>query len=143
MSPGWRTRGDAGAFRADPRPDRCCFLRPVPLLSSGPAAGAAPGLVIASPSASHPDYFYTWTRDSALTFATILRRMLPADKASEPELESLLREYVLSQAAIQLVDNPSGGLFDGGLGEPKFTVEGQAFQGSWGRPQRVRTLSLR
>jgi glucoamylase len=127
--------------------------------NSGPAAGAAPGLVAASPSTAHPDYFYTWTRDSALTFATILDRFLPSSaldgggfhahqrpspssltSRDEPELESLLREYVSSQTLLQRVPNPSGGLLDGGLGEPKFTALGAAFEGSWGRPQRVRPL---
>jgi glucoamylase len=36
------------------------------------AAGAKSGLVVASPSKSNPDYFYTWTRDSALVFQTII-----------------------------------------------------------------------
>ena len=30
------------------------------------------GLVIASPSASDPNYLFTWTRDSALVFKTII-----------------------------------------------------------------------
>ena len=34
------------------------------------------------------------------------------------------------------MSNPSGGLTTGGLGEPKFNVDGTAFTGQWGRPQR-------
>ncbi len=30
------------------------------------------GLVIASPSTTNPDYLFTWTRDSALVFKTII-----------------------------------------------------------------------
>lgn len=70
--------------------------------------------------------------------STVLGRFLPAADAGEPELEPLLREYVASQASLQIVQTRSGGLCDGGLGEPKFTVEGAAFEGDWGRPQRVR-----
>lgn len=113
----------------------------------GPAAGASPGLVVASPSKAHPDYFYSWSRDSALTFATIFDRFVPYANGSvyahaDLALEPLLREYVDSQAALQLVTTPSGGLLDGGLGEPKFEVNGSAFTGSWGRPQRVRLQPL-
>jgi glucoamylase len=54
-------------------------------------------------------------------------------------LEPLIREYVSSQGALQLLETPSGSLLDGGLGEPKYKVDGTAFTGSWGRPQRVRS----
>jgi hypothetical protein len=122
----------------------CLFV----IARSGPVAGASPGLVIASPSTSSPDYFYTWTRDSAITFLSILDRFLPSDNSFAPShhraldhgLESLVREYVASQAKLQMVDNPSGGFGTGGLGEPKFEVNGTAFKGSWGRPQNVRPL---
>ena len=30
------------------------------------SSGAAPGVVIASPSTTNPDYLFTWTRDSSL-----------------------------------------------------------------------------
>ncbi|KAH9480596.1 Glucoamylase [Psilocybe cubensis] len=38
--------------------------------------------------------------------------------------------------ALQQVTNPSGTVSTGGLGEPKFNIDGSAFTGSWGRPQR-------
>ncbi|KAG8699843.1 Glucoamylase, intracellular sporulation-specific [Ceratobasidium sp. 394] len=98
----------------------------------GPTAGAAEGLVIAAPSKDHPDYFYTWTRDSAIVTGTIVDRLL----AGENELEAALRLYAYSQAALQKTCNPSGCPTDGGLGEPKFNVDGTPFTGSWGRPQR-------
>ncbi|CED83661.1 glucoamylase [Phaffia rhodozyma] len=107
----------------------------------GPRAGAIPGLVIASPSKSHPDYFYSWTRDSALTFSTIFDRFLPGPNSTayahgDPSLEPLIREYIHAQGNLQLLSNPSGTFLDGGLGEPKFEVDGTAFHNSWGRPQR-------
>ncbi|CAE6478283.1 unnamed protein product [Rhizoctonia solani] len=98
----------------------------------GPRVGAAEGLVVASPSTNHPDYFYTWTRDSALVTASIMDRLA----AGEYELEATLRLYSYSQAKIQNTCNRSGCPADGGLGEPKFNVDGSPFEGDWGRPQR-------
>ncbi|CAM1508813.1 Fc.00g025520.m01.CDS01 [Cosmosporella sp. VM-42] len=96
------------------------------------AQGAAPGAVVASPSTTDPDYWYTWTRDSALTYKVLIERFIHGDK-------SLLRkidEYVSAQAKLQGVSNPSGSPESGGLGEPKFHVNLTEFTGSWGRPQR-------
>jgi glucoamylase len=98
----------------------------------GPTAGAAEGLVIAAPSKDHPDYFYTWIRDSAIVTGTILDRLL----AGENGLEATLRLYAYSQASLQKTCNPSGCPTSGGLGEPKFNVDGTPFTGGWGRPQR-------
>ncbi|KAM0720925.1 hypothetical protein Q7P37_003210 [Cladosporium fusiforme] len=102
--------------------------------ASGPqAAGAKPGIVVASPSTTNPDYFYTWTRDSALTIKTLADELVTHQI---PGLESTLQAYISAQAAIQGIDNPSGGLCTGGLGEAKFNVDETAFTGDWGRPQR-------
>jgi len=45
------------------------------LANIGSVAGADPGIVIASPSTSNPDYFYTWTRDSSLVFKAIIDQL--------------------------------------------------------------------
>ncbi|KAL8820731.1 MAG: hypothetical protein Q9223_001119 [Gallowayella weberi] len=96
------------------------------------AVGADPGLVIASPSKLDPDYFYTWTRDSALTVKMLVDTFIAGDASLRPQIE----EYVAAQAILQTVANPSGDLTDGsGLGEPKFEVNSTAFTGPWGRPQ--------
>ncbi|KAL9601324.1 MAG: hypothetical protein Q9219_002619 [cf. Caloplaca sp. 3 TL-2023] len=92
-----------------------------------------PGLVIASPSKSDPDYFYTWTRDSALTMKMLVDAFIAGDTSLQPAIE----DYVSAQALLQTVANPSGDLTDGsGLGEPKFETNSTAFTGPWGRPQR-------
>lgn len=112
-------------------------------------SGAGSGLVIASPSKSSPDCewtltgvtiltdkldFYTWTRDSALVFKTIVDLFIQSYDAS---LQTQIQNYIVSQARLQGVSNPSGSLSDGsGLGEPKFNADGSAFTGAWGRPQR-------
>ena len=95
-------------------------------------SGAASGLVIASPSKSTQDYFYTWTRDSALTMKTLVDTYIFGNTG----LESTIQDYLYAQARLQAVPNRSGGLLDGtGLGEPKFEADGTAFEGDWGRPQ--------
>ena len=113
------------------------------------AQGAAPGAVVASPSREDPDckpppYFppnyvltvspdwYTWTRDSALTYKVLVERLIHGDKSLQRKID----EYVSAQAKLQKTTNPSGSPESGGLGEPKFHVNLTAFTGSWGRPQR-------
>ncbi|KAK8190055.1 Six-hairpin glycosidase-like protein [Phyllosticta capitalensis] len=98
------------------------------------ASGASSGIVIASPSKSDPDYFYTWTRDAGLVFKALVDQFINSGDSS---LLAKIEEYISSQAYLQTVSNPSGSLSDGaGLGEPKFNADETAFTGSWGRPQR-------
>ncbi|WVQ66144.1 uncharacterized protein L199_004322 [Kwoniella botswanensis] len=121
------------------------------LRNIGPRIGAGDGLVVASPSRGEksylPDYYYTWTRDSALVY----RSLTTFDSSSNSENisshdELLLRAYIQSQIPIQTRSNPSGGLENGGLNEPKFQIDGSPFLGDWGRPQRdgpaLRALTL-
>ncbi|KAK7711543.1 glycoside hydrolase 15 protein [Botryosphaeria dothidea] len=96
-------------------------------------AGAAAGIVVASPSKSEPDYFYTWTRDASLVFKALVDHFIAGDYSLQDEIE----EFIISQAKLQGVSNPSGDLSSGtGLGEPKFNVDLTQFTGAWGRPQR-------
>ncbi|WWD04499.1 hypothetical protein V865_002569 [Kwoniella europaea PYCC6329] len=121
------------------------------LRNIGPRIGAGDGLVVASPSKGEksylPDYYYTWTRDSALVYRslTTFDSSSNSDNMSSHD-ELLLRAYVQSQIPIQTRSNPSGGLENGGLNEPKFQIDGSPFLGDWGRPQRdgpaLRTLTL-
>nr|BAA00841.1 glucoamylase [Aspergillus oryzae]BAA01540.1 glucoamylase [Aspergillus oryzae] len=96
------------------------------------AQGASPGVVIASPSKSDPDYFYTWTRDSGL----VMKTLVDLFRGGDADLLPIIEEFISSQARIQGISNPSGALSSGGLGEPKFNVDETAFTGAWGRPQR-------
>ncbi|ESZ97354.1 glycoside hydrolase family 15 protein [Sclerotinia borealis F-4128] len=100
----------------------------------GPDGSKAPnadaGVVIASPSTVDPDYFYTWTRDSALTFKYLI-------DTGNSSLQTLIEDYVIAQAKLQTVDNLSGNFETGaGLAEPKYYTNETAFLGDWGRPQR-------
>ncbi|KAL0933072.1 glucoamylase [Colletotrichum truncatum] len=96
--------------------------------------GAGPGIVIASPSKTDPDYFYTWTRDAALTMKMVVDEFIFGKK----ELQVHIEDYYHSQAVLQTVNNPSGSLLPAGrgLGEAKYNANGTRFVGEWGRPQR-------
>ncbi|ORY65267.1 1, 4-alpha-D-glucan glucohydrolase [Pseudomassariella vexata] len=96
--------------------------------------GTSAGFVVASPSKANPDYFYTWTRDSALTMKTIVDEFLFGDTS----LQTYIEDYIHAQAVLQTVTNPSGTLLPSGtgLGEPKYYVDGTRFNAAWGRPQR-------
>lgn len=77
--------------------------------------------------------FYTWTRDAALTVRCLVDIALETGDAT---VHTAMQRYISFQAQLQSVSNPSGRLDTGGLGEPKFHVDGSAFTGDWGRPQR-------
>ncbi|KAF3170760.1 hypothetical protein TWF132_001705 [Orbilia oligospora] len=89
------------------------------------------GVVVASPSTHDPDYWYQWIRDAA----TVMEHVVGNYVRDGSDLE-YIKDWIESQEKLQKIDNPSGGFSTGGLGEPKFHVDGTAFTGSWGRPQR-------
>ncbi|KAK1447816.1 glycosyl hydrolase family 15 [Colletotrichum melonis] len=97
-------------------------------------AGASAGIVVASPSKADPDYFFTWTRDAALTMKMIVDEFI----LGHDELQVHIEDYYKSQAVLQTVGNPSGSFLPSGrgLGEAKYLVDGSRFNGEWGRPQR-------
>ncbi|KDN65985.1 putative glycosyl hydrolase family 15 [Colletotrichum sublineola] len=98
------------------------------------AQGVSSGIVIASPDKADPPYFYTWTRDAGLVFKAVVDIFTNSYDAN---LQTNIQNYIASQARLQGVSNPSGGLGDGqGLGEPKFEVDLRPYTGDWGRPQR-------
>ncbi|KAL6891498.1 glycoside hydrolase family 15 Glucoamylase [Trichoderma longibrachiatum] len=98
------------------------------------AFGTSAGAVIASPSTIDPDYYYMWTRDSALVFKNLVDRFTETYDAG---LQRRIEQYITAQVTLQGLSNPSGSLTDGsGLGEPKFELTLKPFTGNWGRPQR-------
>ncbi|PPQ72654.1 hypothetical protein CVT26_004320 [Gymnopilus dilepis] len=101
--------------------------------SGAKSSGAKAGIVIASPSTTNPDYLFTWTRDSALVFKVIADQFTTGQDSS---LRTHIDQYFTAQQALQQVSNPSGTVSTGGLAEPKFNIDGTAFTGPWGRPQR-------
>lgn len=103
------------------------------------SSGALPGIVIASPSTVNPDYLYTWTRDSSLVFKALVDQYTQGIDTSA-SLRELIDAFVQAEATLQQVNNPSGSVSSGGLGEPKFNIDETAFTGAWGRPQRGQYL---
>jgi glucoamylase len=49
--------------------------------------GADPGIVVASPSRVNPDYFFTWTRDSALVLTMLVHEYINGDESIQPIIE--------------------------------------------------------
>ncbi|KAK9245633.1 Six-hairpin glycosidase-like protein [Lipomyces tetrasporus] len=92
-----------------------------------------PGVVVASPSREHPNYFYHWVRDGAITMRALVDEYEMSGNAS---VKAIIDAYVDNVRSTQWTSNPSGQVGRGGLGEPKFEVDGRAFVGTWGRPQR-------
>lgn len=91
--------------------------------------GALPGIIVASMSTSKPDYYYSWTRDTAIVLKEIVLRY---EESYDPRLLTLIKQTISAAKIIQR--SSYGSAAD--LGEPKYYVNGSAFTGPWGRPQR-------
>ncbi|KAI0193802.1 carbohydrate-binding module family 20 protein [Astrocystis sublimbata] len=96
------------------------------------APGAGAGVIIASPSKENPNCD-TWTRDASLVMKMLIDEFLLGEEQLEPYIE----DFVLSQAVLQTVTNPSGTFLPNGegLGEPKYNVDLSRDNEDWGRPQ--------
>lgn len=112
----------------------------------------APGVVIASPLRSHPNYFYTWTRDSALTIRSLIHYLEDGTSAlvDPKRIRDAVELYIKVNHYLQRLPNRSGTFDDderSGLGEPKYMPDLTVFDNVWGRPQadgpglRVLTIS--
>ncbi|KAL0075032.1 glycoside hydrolase family 15 protein [Phycomyces blakesleeanus] len=99
------------------------------VLSNINPAGTVKGFIAASLSTSGPDYFYSWTRDSALV-ANMVSFMYSTEYAGDATVLGLLKDYVTFQ-----VNEQSASTVCNCLGEPKFNKDGSSYTGSWGRPQ--------
>lgn len=96
-----------------------------------------PGVIVASPSKIAPNYYYQWTRDSALTIRTLIH-YLQDFQLNNTEYQLLVEQYIWNNYHLQRLPNNSGQFKygnDGGLGEPKFLVDNSQFNLNWGRPQ--------
>ncbi|KAJ2371352.1 hypothetical protein IW150_004630 [Coemansia sp. RSA 2607] len=85
---------------------------------------AMPGAVCASPSRSHPDYYYAWTRDSALVMNELLSWM--EHNSSMSGLQRTLEDYVSFTRHLQGLKG-----LRYGLAEAKFHMDGRPFTKSW------------
>ncbi|HEX4923529.1 MAG TPA: glycoside hydrolase family 15 protein [Bdellovibrionales bacterium] len=103
--------------------------------------GAARGAVIAARSKHKPNYYYVWTRDAAIVMNEVVELFLKSrDQGEAGKYERALKEYV------DFTKKNQETLVKGDLGEPKFEVDGRAFNEEWGRPQNdgpaLRALTL-
>lgn len=85
-----------------------------------------PGMVVASPSRSNPDYYFDWVRDTALTYRALIDYY---ELKKDPKIKKMIFTWVDAEAYRQ--NQPT---FTG-LGEPKYFIDGSGYTGGWGRPQ--------
>lgn len=102
---------------------------------------AVPGVVIASPSKSYPDYYYHWVRDAGLVMDLVVDLYEKKNTSySQQYITQKMNDYISFSKKNQLEQTLTG------LGEPKFYVDGSAYGLSWGRPQTdgpaLRALTL-
>ncbi|KZN28509.1 hypothetical protein N480_10475 [Pseudoalteromonas luteoviolacea S2607] len=88
------------------------------------------GAVLASPSRSNPNYYYHWVRDAARTMSEIAKLNGLDRRNFKDKYYDMMIDYVEFSKINQTTPTVSNS-----LGEPKFYVTGQAFNGPWGRPQ--------
>ena len=101
------------------------------------------GAIVAAISKQSPNYWYTWTRDAALTMDVVnavykftkYHPELNLVVGSKQQLDKFFDDYAAFTYSNQRTQTPSAQYDDSNLGEPKFNVDGSAFTGPWGRPQ--------
>lgn len=85
-----------------------------------------PGMVVASPSRENPNYYFDWVRDTALVMRTLIDYW---EINKDPKIKQMLLTWVEAETFRQ------NGPAIGGLGEPKYNIDGTGYKGPWGRPQ--------
>ncbi len=100
------------------------------LLQNISPADTIPGVVVASPSREHPNYFFHWIRDAALVMDVVVKRYAYSQGEEKAYLSERLLNFVKLTKRNQSTPNSSNG-----PGEPKFNPDGTPFDGPWGRPQ--------
>lgn len=85
-----------------------------------------PGMVVASPSRSNPDYYYDWVRDTALTYRALVDYY---ELRKDSKIKKMIFTWIDAETYRQ--NQPT---FTG-LGEPKYMIDGSGYKGGWGRPQ--------
>jgi glucoamylase len=87
--------------------------------------GSAPGFLAASLSTSDPDYYYSWTRDSALSFRVLIDQLAGGSNST---IDNYVKDYITYSKNAQSTSTVCNC-----LGEPKFNPDGSSFTGPWGR----------
>ncbi len=99
-----------------------------------------PGAVIAAKTKHDPNYYYHWVRDAGITIDSLIQVYPSLSVDQKKAISTIMFDYLDFSARIQKVNTLSG------LGEPKFNVDGTAFNDMWARPQNdgpaMRAISL-
>jgi glucoamylase len=100
-----------------------------------------PGAVVAAQTKVGPNYYFHWVRDAGLTVDAMVTEYLVSRESKQKNyLKQKLSEYIDFSDYIQKTQTLTG------LGEPKFNVDGSAYNDPWGRPQNdgpaIRASSL-
>ncbi len=85
-----------------------------------------PGLVVASPSRSNPNYYFDWVRDTALTYRALVDYY---ELSRDSRVRRMIFTWIDAESFRQNQPAISG------LGEPKYFIDGRGYTGGWGRPQ--------
>ncbi|CCF59747.1 hypothetical protein KAFR_0H03370 [Kazachstania africana CBS 2517] len=92
------------------------------------------GTMVAGTSNEHPNYYFQWTRDSAITMNTVVNEF-----RDDKTLLGIILNYISNAYNLQRLDNLSGKftLEDKfkNLGEPKYNIDNSPYDANWGRPQ--------
>lgn len=96
-----------------------------------------PGMVVASPSRENPNYYFDWVRDTALTMRALIDYW---EMTQDPYMKKIILTWIESETQRQRRRAL------GGLGEPKYNIDGSPYTGPWGRPQNdgpaLRAISM-
>ncbi len=96
------------------------------VISNSTRPDVRPGMVVASPSRSNPDYYYDWVRDTALTYRSLIDFY---ELKKDQKIKKMIFVWIDAESYRQ--NQPT---FTG-LGEPKYFIDGSGYTGGWGRPQ--------
>ncbi len=102
----------------------------IKLLENISPPDALPGVVIAARTRKEPNYYYHWVRDAGLVIEAALETYAGSDdQALRSSIRAKVAQYATISSRLQNVETLTG------LGEPKFNVDGTAYNEPWGRPQ--------
>lgn len=99
------------------------------------------GTIVAAPSYENPNYYYHWIRDGSVAIGSVILLLEnEPDESIRKNLQQHIQNFIEVSKIHQNQNTPAG------LGEVKFMPSGEAFLGTWMRPQNdgpaIRALVL-
>ncbi len=99
-----------------------------PKMTGGPRP--ARGIVVGALSKKDPDYYFHWIRDSSNVMRVVVEVSSSGRPYADPEaLPGMMSDFLTLTRKLQSTPSRHG------LGEPRFTVEGEPDTLPWSRPQ--------